>query len=130
MSGTDGDGDERGGEDRVGISIGSMSGGAIATGSHGRATSVTHHNGPDPAQQQLLDAVRRLRGELAERDRTGEDTALDDELARVEGEITSGGAADRGRLGPLLGRLAAYGPAAATAASVTAVIQAIAQVMG
>ncbi|MEV6755994.1 hypothetical protein [Streptomyces sp. NPDC051214] len=124
-----GDGDTGGGAH---VQIGSITGGSQAFGSHGRAESTNHTVVvSDPAQQHLLTQVRALRAELRQATgRTAEDDALDVELGEVEGEISRAGRSDGGLLGRLRGRLEQYGAAAATAASVTAVVQAIAQVTG
>lgn len=124
-----GDGDTGGGAH---VQIGSITGGSQAFGSHGTAESTNHTVVvSDPGQQHLLAQVRALRGALRQAtERTAEDAALDAELGEVEGEITRAGRSDAGLLGSLRARLEQYGAAAATAASVTAVIQAIAQVTG
>lgn len=114
------------------VQIGSITGGSQAFGSHGTAESTNHTVVvADPKQQHLLTQVRALRGELARTEgRTADDDALDAELGEVEGEISRAGRSDAGLLGRLRTRLERYGAAAATAASVTAVLQAIAQVTG
>lgn len=112
------------------LHIGHQSGGSIATGDHGVAHSTNFSGtGLDPAVQKLLGAIVELRARLPQ-DRSAEDDALDAELSAVEGEITRSGRADRSLLARALARLAAYGPAAATTASVTAVIQALAPLLG
>ncbi|MGW0904088.1 hypothetical protein [Streptomyces sp. NPDC002853] len=124
-----GDGDTGGGAH---VQIGSITGGSQAFGSHGRAESTNHTVVvSDPAQRHLLTQIRALRGELRQAaGRTAEEDALDAELGEVEGEISRVGRSDGGPLGRLRARLEQYGAAAATAASVTAVLQAIAQVTG
>ncbi|MFF0013737.1 hypothetical protein [Streptomyces sp. NPDC005374] len=119
-----------------GVSIGSMSGGSIATGSHGRATSYnTTGAGPDPRHSELLAAIRELRGALPPvAGRSAEDEALDGELADAEAEIVDTGTADANRLTRLLGGVRGWlGSQAAVAgaiASATAVVQGIAQLLG
>ncbi|MEU1518397.1 hypothetical protein ABZ490_40700 [Streptomyces sp. NPDC005811] len=118
------------------VSIGSMSGGSIATGSHGRATSYnTTGAGPDPRHAELLAAIRELRGALPPvADRSAEDETLDGELADAEAEITGTGTADASRLARLLGGvrgwLGSQAAAAGAIASATAVVQGIAQLLG
>ncbi|MER5225030.1 hypothetical protein [Streptomyces flaveus] len=114
------------------IHIGSISGGSQAFGDHGKAESVNYTAVPaEPGYGELLTAVRALRTELGQREeRTAEGEALGSELAEVEGEIARTGRSAQGPLTRLRDRLAAYGPAAATAASVTAVTQAITQLLG
>ncbi|MFE6159215.1 hypothetical protein ACFQ7F_09890 [Streptomyces sp. NPDC056486] len=123
-----GDGDSGGGAH---VQIGSISGGSQAFGSHGTAESTNHTVVvADPKQQHLLTQVRALRGELSRAaERTPDDEALDAELDEAEREIGRG-RTDSGLLGRLRTRLEQYGAAAATAASVTAVLQAIAQITG
>ncbi|MEU6679301.1 hypothetical protein [Streptomyces sp. NPDC046853] len=124
-----GDGDTGGGAH---VQIGSITGGSQAFGSHGKAESTNHTVVvSDPKQQQLLGKVRVLRGELSRApELTADDRALDAELDEVEREITRAGHGGSGLLGRLRTRLEQYGAAAATAASVTAVLQAIAQITG
>lgn len=120
-----------------GVSIGKMSGGSIATGSHGRAVSVNTSGGPTPdaRHQELLAAVRELLAELPEQGaREAEDSALHAELVDLESEITSSGRAESGRLTRVLGSvrrwLGSQGAAAGAVASATAVVQGIAQLLG
>jgi hypothetical protein len=113
------------------VQIGSISGGSLAFGTHGKAESVNYTVVPaEPGYGELLAAVRALRSELAQQERTAESDALGAELAEVEGEIAGTGRSGHGPLTRLRDRMEAYGPAAATAASVTAVTQAIAQILG
>ncbi|MFC4470506.1 hypothetical protein ACFPH6_39455 [Streptomyces xiangluensis] len=113
------------------IHIGSISGGSQAFGDHGKAESVNYTAvSAEPGYGELLTAVRALRTELGQQERTAESEALGAELAEVEGEIARTGRSAPGPLARLRDRLAAYGPAAATAASVTAVTQAITQLLG
>ncbi|MFH8488140.1 hypothetical protein [Streptomyces longisporoflavus] len=124
-----GDGDSGGGAH---VQIGSITGGSQAFGAHGKAESTNHTVVvSDPKQQELLGRVRALRGELSRADElTAADEALDAELGEVEREIGRVGHGGSGPLGRLRTRLEQYGAAAATAASVTAVLQAIAQITG
>ncbi|WP_327596538.1 hypothetical protein [Streptomyces chartreusis] len=119
-----------------GVSIGSMSGGSIATGSHGRAFSVNATDAtPDARHQELLAAVRELLAELPQQGaRAVEDAALHSELVDLEAEITSSGRAESGRLTRVLGSvrrwLGSQAAAAGAVASATAVVQGIAQLLG
>jgi hypothetical protein len=120
-----------------GVSIGAMSGGSIATGSHGRAVSVntTGSPAPDARHQELLSAVRLLLAELPEHGARGaEDSALHAELVGLEAEITGSGTAEPGRLTRVLGSvrrwLGSQAAAAGAVASATAVVQGIAQLLG
>ncbi|MFJ9542454.1 hypothetical protein ACIRPX_35065 [Streptomyces sp. NPDC101225] len=118
------------------VSIGSMSGGSIATGTHGKATSYNvTGTGPDPRHSELLVAIRELRGALPPMaDRSPEDATLDGELADAEAEIEGTGTADPNRLTRLLGGvrswLSSQAAAAGAIASATAVVQGIAQLLG
>lgn len=118
------------------MSIGSMTGGSIATGSHGTATSYnTTGAGPDPRHAELLAAIRDLRAALPSvADRSEEDAVLDGELAEAEAEIVGAGTADSGRLTRLLvgvrGWLGSQGAAVGAVASATAVVQGVAQLLG
>lgn len=118
-----------------GVNIGSMSGGSIATGSHGHANSVNHTAaGPTGLHAELLASVRALREALPVRERTAEDMSLDGELADAEHEILRTGTAPPERLTRLLagvrGWLGSQAPAAGAVASATAVVQGIAQLLG
>ncbi|WP_328744863.1 hypothetical protein OHT57_05330 [Streptomyces sp. NBC_00285] len=119
-----------------GVSIGSMSGGSIATGSHGSATSYnTTGAGPDPLYAHLVSSIRELRGALPPvAGRSAEDETLDGELADAEAEIVATGTADANRLTRLLGGvrgwLGSQAAAAGAIASATAVVQGIAQLLG
>ncbi|THC53176.1 hypothetical protein [Streptomyces sp. A1499] len=111
------------------VQIGSISGGSQAFGDHGRADSTNVTSVPGQGYERLLGAVRTLRGELdGAEGHTPEDEELDAELVAVEREIgRTGSSGPLTRLRTLLER---YGAATATAASVTAVLQAIAQIPG
>jgi hypothetical protein len=120
-----------------GVTIGTMSGGSIATGLHGRAVSVntTGSPTPDARHQELLLAIKELLAELPEQDDRGtEDSALHAELVGLEAEITRSGAAESGRLTRVLGSvrrwLGSQAAAAGAVASATAVVQGIAQLLG
>ena len=82
------------------VHIGNASHATFAIGSHAHAESH-HHNGPaerDAAAEELLNAVRELRADLA-RVRESEQTArLEAALAETEEEIARTGTAGEGRL--------------------------------
>ncbi|MFE0730284.1 hypothetical protein ACFW2X_18940 [Streptomyces antibioticus] len=123
-------------EQSASVSIGSMSGGSIATGSHGKATSYnTTGAEPDPRHAELLTAIRALREALpSAADRSEVDAVLDGELADAEAEIVGAGTASTGRLTRLLGGvrgwLGSQAAAVGAVASATAVVQGIAQLLG
>ncbi|MGV9943280.1 hypothetical protein [Streptomyces sp. NPDC003401] len=118
------------------VSIGSMTGGSVAAGSHGTATSYnTTGAGADPRHAELLAAIRELRGALPPvADRSVEDATLDGELAEAEAEIAGAGTAGTGRLTRLLGDvrnwLGSQGAAVGAVASAAAVVQGAAQLLG
>lgn len=124
-----GDGESGGGAH---VQIGWITGGSQAFGAHGRADSTNYSVvTADPHHQHLLTQVRALRGALPQAaERTPDEAVLDAELDEVEREIGRSGRSDGELLTRLRGRLEQYTAAAATAASVTAVIQAIAQITG
>ncbi|MEW2565691.1 hypothetical protein [Streptomyces sp. NPDC047070] len=117
------------------VNIGSMSGGSIATGSHGHATSV-NRTAAEAAlpHEELLRAVRALREALPVGERSAEDMFLDGELADAEREIVRTGVAPPERLTRLLtgvrGWLGSQAAATGAVASATAVVQGIAQLLG
>lgn len=119
--------DERG----DGIHIGSVRG-AFAIGNY---NTVTHHEGGsgpalDPAQEELLRAVRALRDDLARAVQSPQVTALSGELAETETEIADTGAAGPGRVARLRTALADAGGVVGLLASGAAVVQAVAALVG
>ncbi|WJY40233.1 hypothetical protein QT196_24795 [Streptomyces sp. P9-2B-2] len=118
--------DERGN----GIHIGSVRG-AFAIGDH---NTVTHYEGgaapADPAQEELLRAVRALRDDLSRAVESPQITALSGELTETEAEIADRGAAGSGRLARLRTALADAGAVVGLLASGTAVSQAVAALAG
>ena len=115
------------------VHIGSMSGGAIATGRHGKATSTSYTgNGPqtDEATLALLAAVRDLRADMGVLAASDETRAVGGELDEVEGEITRTGRADATRLARLRERLEPGATAIGLLASAATVVQAVGQVLG
>ncbi|MGW7575265.1 hypothetical protein [Streptomyces sp. NPDC054765] len=119
--------DERGN----GIHIGSVRG-ALAIGNH---NTVTHHEGGsapavDPAQEELLRAVRALRDDLTRAVPSPQVTALSGELAETETEIADTGAAGPGRVARLRTALADAGGVVGLLASGAAVVQAVAALVG
>ncbi|ARF57032.1 hypothetical protein [Streptomyces gilvosporeus] len=115
--------DERGN----GIHIGSVQG-AFAIGDH---NTVTHNEGVaapavDPAQEELLRAVRELRDDLGRAVPGPQIAALTAELTDTEAEITDSGAAGPGRLARLRTALADAGAVVGLLSSGAAVAQAVA----
>ncbi|MEU8681533.1 hypothetical protein [Streptomyces sp. NPDC048611] len=119
--------DERGN----GIHIGSVQG-AFAIGDH---NTVTHNAGQaapsaDPAQEELLRAVRALRDDLSRAVESPQITALSGELAETEAEIADQGAAGAGRLARLRAALTDAGAVVSLLASGAAVTQAVTALAG
>ncbi|MFI9153928.1 hypothetical protein [Streptomyces sp. NPDC053367] len=80
--------------DEPNIRMGDVSHSTFAIGSHARAESHHHAGAPrDPASEELLNAVRELRADLARVRGTEQTAALDAELAETEDEITRTGQA-------------------------------------
>ncbi|MEV6563977.1 hypothetical protein [Streptomyces kronopolitis] len=119
--------DERGN----GIHIGSVRG-AFAIGNH---NTVTHHEGGsapamDPAQEELLHAVRALRDDLARAVQSPQVTALSGELAETETEIADTGAAGPGRVARLRAALTDAGAVVSLLSSGAAAVQAVTALVG
>ncbi|MCF3964256.1 hypothetical protein L1885_21850 [Streptomyces fuscigenes] len=112
--------------------MGSVTSSALNIGDHGTATHVTHHHAgaADPAQEELLAAVRALRTDLGRLVPTAGTDALDAELARTEGEVTTAGAASPGRLARLREALGLAGAVTGSLASGVAVAESIAGLLG
>ncbi|MEU7055294.1 hypothetical protein [Streptomyces sp. NPDC046197] len=83
--------------DEPGVTIGDVSHSTFAIGSHAHAESHHHAAAHDAAAEELLQAVRELRADLA-RVRTNDGTrVLDEALADTENEITRTGTAGESR---------------------------------
>ncbi|MEV7420449.1 hypothetical protein [Streptomyces sp. NPDC089919] len=113
--------------------IGSISGSAVNFGQGGTAHNVNNYGSAaaaDPAQAELLRAVRELRADL-ERLRPSEQTAaLDAELAGAEDELASAEPVQESRLVRLREALTGAGPVLDLLASGAAVTTALAQLLG
>jgi uncharacterized protein YlxW (UPF0749 family) len=83
--------------DEPSVRIGDVSGSTFAIGSHAHAES--HHHTPprDTSEQELLQAVKELRADLARLRSSEEIRELDEALADTENEITRTGAAGESR---------------------------------
>ncbi|MEI5102085.1 hypothetical protein RB200_30680 [Streptomyces sp. PmtG] len=113
------------------VSIGSVSGGSLSFGEHGKAESTNFTTVVAAAEYaELLTAVRRLRADLAGAGRTADDEEVDADLAEVEGAINRTGRVEAGPLRRLRDRLTGYASAATTVGVVTAVVQAVGQALG
>ncbi|MFE4048432.1 hypothetical protein [Streptomyces sp. YIM B13518] len=85
--------------DEPNVSIGRADNSSFAFGDHARAE--TRNAAPaarDESAEQLLAAVRELRGDLARLRENEQAARLDETLARTEEEITRTGTAGEGRL--------------------------------
>lgn len=113
------------------VTIHAINGGSQAFGAHGKAesTNVTTVVA-DQAHNRLLGTVRTLRRELGAEGHSAEDEEVAAALDEVADDIARNGRGGSGPLTRLRDRLADYAPATATAAAVTAVLQALAQVLG
>lgn len=119
-------GDGGGGGD---IHIGSMSGGAVASGPQASAVHQAAAGPvpvPDPAVRELLAAVGTLREHLTLLEESQETAETDSALARVENDIAETGRPDPSRLAELTARLQSGATGAARLASAGAVTRAAA----
>ncbi|MER7751365.1 hypothetical protein [Kitasatospora sp. NPDC097643] len=112
------------------VAIGTMTGGALASGTDARAVDSSVHL--DPSARHLLDSVRTLRRQLpllvrADGDGTAE---VEHELAAVDTDLERTGTTPRTRLERLLGFLRGSGTVVSGLASALAVVQAIEQFLG
>ncbi|MFH9073672.1 hypothetical protein [Streptomyces alboflavus] len=113
------------------VTIHAINGGSQAFGDHGRAESTNHTTVvADQAHGRVLATVRALRRDLGEGGQTPEDEEVVAALDEVADEIARNGRSASGPLTRLRDLLADYAPATATAAAVTAVLQALAPVLG
>ncbi|WJV46687.1 hypothetical protein [Streptomyces flavofungini] len=113
------------------VTIHAINGGSQAFGSHGKADSTNYTTVvADQAHSRLLTTVRELRRELGDGTQSPEDEEVVAALTEVEGEIARNGRGASGPLARLRDCLADYAPATATAAAVTAVLQALVPVLG
>lgn len=114
--------------------VGGISGGAVNFGAGGSAHNVNNYGtagpAPDPAQAELLLAVRELRRDLERLTRRPETEALDAELAETAAEIERSGATAPGRLDRLREALTTAGPVVEFLASGGAVAAAVATLLG
>ncbi|MBD0710965.1 MULTISPECIES: hypothetical protein [unclassified Streptomyces] len=107
-------------------------GGNVTIGDHNKVTQTTGAVPPgrDPAQEELLEAVRRLRADLEGVVANAQTTALAAELADAEDEIEGTGRAGTGRLTRLRSALADAGAVTGVLASGVAAVQAVGALLG
>ncbi|MGV9688495.1 hypothetical protein ACWDUX_05200 [Streptomyces sp. NPDC003444] len=116
---------------RDGIRV-SNTGGNVTIGDHNTVTNTVTGNQPtrDPLQEELLQAIRRLRTDLGGVVASEQTAALDAELSDAEDEIEGTGRADAGRLTRLRRALADAGAVTGILASGVAVGQAVGALLG
>ncbi|MGJ7415977.1 hypothetical protein AB9128_08965 [Streptomyces cinereoruber] len=116
---------------RDGIRV-SNTGGNVTIGDHNTVTNTVTGNQParDPLQEELLQAIRRLRTDLGGVVASERTAALDAELSDAEDEIEGTGRADAGRLTRLRRALADAGAVTGILASGVAVGQAVGALLG
>ncbi|MFF7846755.1 hypothetical protein ACFZDF_04110 [Streptomyces sp. NPDC007910] len=116
---------------RDGIRV-SNTGGNVTIGDHNTVTNTVTGNQParDPLQEELLQAIRRLRTDLGGVVASEQTAALDAELSEAEDEIEGTGRADAGRLTRLRRALADAGAVTGILASGVAVGQAVGALLG
>ncbi|MCX5399238.1 hypothetical protein [Streptomyces sp. NBC_00102] len=115
---------------RAGVHIGSVTGSAFAIGDHNTVTQNGFAADGDDPQAELLRVVGELRADLARFVATDATGALDSELAAVEEEIGTEGAAAPGRLVRLREAMEAAGAFVATLASGVAVGHELSALLG
>ncbi|MFC8585850.1 hypothetical protein ACFUGD_15055 [Streptomyces sp. NPDC057217] len=116
---------------RDGIRV-SNTGGNVTIGDHNTVTNTVTGAQParDPLQEELLQAIRRLRTDLGGVVASGQTAALDAELSEAEDEIEGTGRADADRLTRLRRALADAGAVTGILASGVAVGQAVGALLG
>ncbi|MFC8510531.1 hypothetical protein ACFU3J_26660 [Streptomyces sp. NPDC057411] len=114
-----------------GISI-SNTQGNVTVGDHNTVSYTVQgaQPGRDPQQEELLQAIRKLRADLGGVVPSEQTAALDAELSDAEDEIEGTGAAGPGRLTRLRQALADAGAVTGILASGVAVGQALAALLG
>ncbi|MCX5392695.1 hypothetical protein [Streptomyces sp. NBC_00094] len=116
---------------RGGIHVTNTSGN-VTIGDHNTVTTTVSGAQParDPQQEELLQAVRRLRADLGGVVASEQTTVLDGELADAEDEIEGTGRAGTGRLTRLRQALVDAGAVTGILASGVAVGQAVGALLG
>ncbi|MFE0426667.1 hypothetical protein [Streptomyces sp. NPDC058953] len=113
------------------VSIGTANNSAFAFGTYGNAsTTNTTEVAGDPAQRELLAAVRALRADLERLVASPAVEVLDAELVAAEDEITTEGAAGQDRLERLRASLTAAGEWVGALASGVAVAELVGALIG
>ncbi|GGV32015.1 hypothetical protein [Streptomyces spectabilis] len=118
------------------ISIGVMTGGAVAAGAGAHAidaavrTAAGRPGEVVDAPPELLGAIRTLREHLRMMTPTDETAQVDEALATLEEDLSSTGRTERGQLALLASRLNVGATALAGLASAVAVAQTISTLLG
>ncbi|MFB6841240.1 hypothetical protein [Streptomyces sp. NPDC056361] len=117
--------------DRGGIHV-TNTGGNVTIGDNNTVTSTVNGAGPalDPGQEALLQAIGKLRADLAGVVPSEQTAALDEELSDAEDEIEATGRAGAGRLRRLRQALTDAGAVTGILASGVAVGQAVGTLLG
>ncbi|MEU6624793.1 hypothetical protein ABZ926_29060 [Streptomyces litmocidini] len=117
--------------DRGGVHV-TNTGGNVTIGDNNTVTSTVNGTQParDARQEELLQAIRRLRADLEGVVPTEQTTALDAELSDAEDEIEGTGRAGTGRLTALRRALRDAGAVTGILASGVAVGQAVGALLG
>ncbi|MFJ5828635.1 hypothetical protein [Streptomyces sp. NPDC093089] len=117
--------------DRGGIHV-TNTGGNVTIGDNNTVTSTVNGTGPDrdPGQEALLQAIGKLRADLAGVVPSEQTAALDEELSDAEDEIEATGRAGAGRLRRLRQALTDAGAVTGILASGVAVGQAVGTLLG
>ncbi|MGR8008805.1 hypothetical protein [Streptomyces hypolithicus] len=115
------------------VQLGTVHNSAVGIGSGNTVSNTNNNTGVparDPAQEELLAAVRQLRADLDRLIATDTTTVLDAELVSTEEEIEAEGRAAPGRLARLRDALTAAGPSVEVLASGAAAVAAVGALLG
>lgn len=116
---------------RPSVAFNTVQNSAVSVGDHNTVSYVESPQGAaDPAQAELLAAIRALREDLGRFTPTPENQTLDAELCDAEDEIDTAGAVGPGRLARLRQALDVAGPLVAGLASGAAVAESLTALMG
>ncbi|TSB28360.1 hypothetical protein [Streptomyces benahoarensis] len=112
--------------------IGTMTGGAIATGAHGKAVhqAAPGNSATDEATRELVAAMTALREHLQLLTPTEETAGVRSEIASITADIAQSGSPSPGRLERLRAYLEVGTTAVSGLASALPVVQAIGRMLG
>ncbi|MBT2490035.1 hypothetical protein J7E96_16220 [Streptomyces sp. ISL-96] len=121
-------------DEQPSVHVGTVNNSAIGIGNGNTVANTNANSGAvpsrDPAQEELLLAVRELRADLDRLLATETTTVLDAELVSTEEEIEAAGQATPGRLARLRDALTAAGPSVEVLASGAAAVAAVGALLG